>query len=101
MKHKKNILQLAILIFMVFSLSFVMPKSFAVWSDVQLIKSTPTSVSLGEWEQVFPWDPNETYEEGDLVIVDGIVYEAKRNNPSREPGVDVGWQRDWSSNGPA
>lgn len=100
MKKKQRILHLAIFTFMVFSLSFVMPKSYAIWSDVQLVESTTSSVLLGEWEQIFPWDANQTYSEGDLVIVDGIIYEAKRDNPTREPG-ERGYRRDWNNNGPA
>ena len=101
MRHKKIILIIAILTLMVFSSLSLTKNTYAYWigavngaSDI----ATGT-VILGEWNQIFQWDPDATYEAGDIVTNNGITYEAKRNNPTREPGVDNGWNRDWDELG--
>lgn len=97
MDKKRKILTLAIAIFMVLSFSLTTSKTFAYWAMVAstTTHSTPM-LTTGSWPQVFEWDPNATYLEGDLVTNNGVIYEAKRDNPTREPGVDKGWNRDWS-----
>ena len=100
MKIKKKLLSLSLAIFMVFSLSFTTSESFAFWatgttgdiSDVAL-----TSVTTGTWDQGFPWDINATYVIGDLVTNNGITYRAKKDNPTKEPGVDGGWSSQWTA----
>ena len=97
MDKKHKILTIAIAIFMVLSLSLTTSKTLAYWAEAKSASTTTTAtVTTGEWSQAFQWDPNATYLEGDLVTNNGITYEAKRDNPTREPGVDSGWNRDWT-----
>ncbi len=96
MKIKKRLLIISIMIFMVFSAGSLMHSTFAFWSNVNLNDQVSDQVPIGEWNQIFQWDPDATYLEGDLVTNNGITYEAKRDNPTREPGVDSGWNRDWT-----
>ena len=98
MKIKRTLLYLSLAIFMVFSLSLVIPNSFAYWTGITLddtSDATSTTVTTGDWDQAFPWDSNTTYLKGDLVTNNGVTYKAKRNNPTSEPGVGK-WNKDWS-----
>jgi chitodextrinase len=97
MIQKHRILKIAIMTLMVLSTSLVTSDTLAYWSNGLQTSSNNAiaSIAVGDWNQVLQWDSNATYNEGDQVINDGVIYTAKRNNPSREPGVDKGWQRDW------
>lgn len=95
MKTKKRLLHIAILTFMVFSASFIIPSSLAYWSNIQMQDTAQASVIIGEWNQIFDWDEDKIYEEGDLVFYNGELYEAKRDNPTREPG-SPGSRKDWT-----
>ncbi|MFP4078751.1 MAG: carbohydrate-binding protein [Candidatus Izemoplasmataceae bacterium] len=97
MRFKHKLFVLSLLTLMVFSSLFAMSGSYAFWRG-DVIGSSDTaiaSVMTGEWDQVFEWDPNATYLDGDVVENNGVLYEAKRDNPDREPGVAKGWNRDW------
>ncbi len=99
MKIKKAFLLISIAIFMVFSLSFTTSESFAYWASSinDAIDTLQTAtVTIGTWSQVFPWDANETYVIGDLVTNNGTTYRAKKDNPTKEPGVDGGWNSQWT-----
>lgn len=97
MRMKRILLILSIATLMVLSSLSLVTDTYAFWrGDVTGSSDTATaSVSTGEWDQVFPWDPNTTYLAGDVVENNGVLYEAKRDNPTREPGVDNGWNRGW------
>lgn len=96
---KKCLLVLTILLLMVSSLLGFMSQSYAYWqAGIGNADTMATgTITTGAWNQPFEWDPNVTYEAGDLVINNGVIYEAKRNNPTREPGGEPGWQRDWDA----
>jgi hypothetical protein len=97
MKLKKTFLVLAIVIFMVFSLSFATSDSLAYWAtSINGNNNTEVAtVTIGTWAQAFPWDINETYAIGDQVTNNGVTYQAKKDNPTKEPGVDGGWNSQW------
>lgn len=96
MKKKHRFLKIAIVTFMVLFSSYMSSNTFAYWSNIDLIDTTVENVNIGEWVQAFQWDPNQTYSAGDQVINNGVIYTAKKDNPTREPGVDSGWNRDWA-----
>lgn len=98
MKINKLILKVSIISLMVFSPMIVTDESHAYWAGAinDSANSAIGTVTTGTWEQIFQWDPNKTYSAGDLVTNNGNTYEAKRDNPTREPGVGGGWQRDWT-----
>ncbi len=99
MKINKVFLYLSLAIFMVFSLSLVTPNSFAYWTEGtigDISDTASTNVSTGTWTQAFPWDTNATYVTGDLVTNNGTTYQAKKDNPTKEPGVDGGWNSQWT-----
>ena len=97
MKLKKTFLALAIIIFMVFSLSFVTSDSLAYWANgVTITQGSQTStVTIGTW--ILPWDINTSYLAGDQVTNNGVTYQAKKDNPTKEPGVDSGWTSEWTA----
>lgn len=103
MNKKRKLLNITIVLFMVLSLSLSIGHTLAYWQgDVVGDFDTATAtVDTGEWNQAFPYDPNTTYLTGDRVTNNGFIYEAKRDNPTREPGVDGGWNRGWNEIGPA
>lgn len=97
MQKKRKFLELAIVLFMVFSVSLTTSSTLAYWTEVNGSSETAVAtVTAGQWQQTFTWDANETYLAGDLVTNNGITYQAKRDNPTRQPGVDPGWNRDWT-----
>jgi hypothetical protein len=97
MKKKYNILKAAIAIFMVLSTSLVTSDTLAYWAEAQNAQASATAtVNTGDWAQAFPFDENYSYQVGDLVTNNGVTYEAKKSGSLREPGVDRGWNRDWT-----
>ena len=98
---KRRLLSFFVLSFMVFSSLLGISHSYAYWIGgvAGASETANITVSTGEWNQAFEWDPDATYSTGDRVTNNGIIYEAKRNNPDREPGVDNGWRRDWTEIG--
>jgi capsule polysaccharide export protein KpsE/RkpR len=99
MKIKQIFLTLSITNFMVFSLSLVTADSFAYWQGsviVNLDTTQSATVTVGTWAQAFPWDPNATYVIGDIVTNNGVTYTVKKENPTKEPGVDKGWHSEWT-----
>jgi heme-binding NEAT domain protein len=97
MSEKRKILRIAIFVFMVLSISLTTSQTLAYWAQPPSIVSTTTTgtVTTGTWEQAFPYDPNATYLDGDLVTNNGVTYSAKGDFPTKEPGVDNGWNSDW------
>ncbi len=98
MRKKRNLLILTITMFMALSSLSLVTDTYAFWrGDVTGSSDTATAtINTGEWDQVFQWAPNTTYLAGDVVENNGVFYEAKRDNPTREPGVDNGWQQGWT-----
>lgn len=97
MNKKRKLLNITIVLFMVLSLSLSIGNTLAYWQgDVVGDSDTATAmVDTGEWNQAFPWDPNKTYTVGDRVTNNGVTYEAKKDAPTREPGVTGGWKSEW------
>jgi hypothetical protein len=54
-------------------------ESFAYWAS-DIVEPTAaqntTTIHIGEWDQAFPYNNNNDYEPGDLVIFNGNTYEA-------------------------
>ena len=99
MNNKKTFLAIAIAIFMVFSLSVTTSESFAYWASsvngANNITQTAT-VTIGTWSQAYPWSSTESYLTGDLVTHNGTTYQAKKDYPTKEPGVQNGWTSEWT-----
>ena len=98
MKIKRKILFLAIVSFMFLASSFVTSDSYAYWaSSVSNASSTEVATdSIGVWTFTVPWTSGDTYLTGDLVTNNGSTYRAKTDNPTKEPGVDKGWNSQWT-----
>jgi len=99
MNIKKTFLALAITIFMVFSLSLTISESFAYWSSglgADSAVNSDVTVTVGTWTFVAPWDSGTSYAIGDQVTHNGTTYQAKKNNPTKEPGVSSGWKSEWT-----
>ena len=93
----KKIIYYPIIMLMVLLTLYNTSESYAYWSTVKLSDHVNETVTIGEWTIIFQWDPNKTYVIGDLVTNNGVTYRAKRNNPTREPGVSNGWSSDWTA----
>ena len=98
MSIKRRMLSFFLLTFMVISSLLVIGESYAYWMGGAAGASDNATINIttGEWNQAFEWDPNATYSTGDRVINNGITYEARRDNPTREPGVGGGWRSEWT-----
>lgn len=99
MKKKRKILRIAILAFMVISLSLTTSHTLAYWSEGNSVKDTiTTNVVTGTWEQAFPYDSNyNDYEAGDLVTYNGRTYRALSGLAnSLTPGSGWFWWLGWS-----
>ena len=92
----KKILIYPIMCLMVLSTFYHTSQTYAYWSTINLSDTISETVEIGEWTVILQWDPNKTYVIGDRVINNGITYEAKKNNPTREPGVSSGWNSEWT-----
>ena len=100
MNIKKIFLAISIAIFMVFSLSLTTSESFAFWSSGFIGDSAinpDVTVTVGTWTFATPWDSGTTYLIGDRVTHNGTTYEAKKDNPTKEPGVAAGWTSEWTA----
>lgn len=103
MSNLQKYLRIAILSLVVFSSLSVVSDSYAYWASNITGDATVDNATLtmGTWAAILQWDPAATYVIGDQVINNNTIYEAKKNNPSREPGVDGGWNSEWIVIGPA
>jgi len=98
MNVKQVVIKLTMILFMVFAVSSVTEYSYAYWAtNVTPPSSVNTTGTVGVGTYTFSaqWDPGTTYSIGDRVTNNGVTYEAKKNNPTKEPGVDTGWKSDW------
>ncbi|QWC00169.1 hypothetical protein KHQ88_00980 [Mycoplasmatota bacterium] len=101
MKKKGKILRIAILAFMVISLSLTTSHTLAYWAEpiivTESIESSET-ITAGDWEQAFPYDSNyNDYEAGDLVTYNGRTYRALSGLAnSLTPGSGWFWWLGWS-----
>lgn len=105
MSTLRNLLKISILTLVVFSALSQVNDSYAYWAS-NITQASPDTVSnntvtVGTWTAILPWDPATTYVIGDRVISAGSIYEAKKDNPTKEPGVDGGWNSQWLLIGPA
>ena len=103
MSIKRIIPTITMMLFMVFALSQVTESTFAYWaSSITGDNDTATAnVTMGDWQTIPAWDSQSTYLTGDQVQHNGTVYEAKKDNPTKEPGVSGGWKSEWLEIGPA
>ena len=92
MNIKKKLLTIAIGTFMVFSLSLTTSESLAYWTAGFAADNAVTSptVTSGTWDYIGPWGSGISYVTGDKVTHNGTTYQAKKDNPTKEPGVDGG-----------
>ena len=100
MNKKRKILRIAIAVFMVFALFLTTSQTLAYWAEPTVVTETAEStgvVSVGDWEQAFPYDPNfNDYVAGDLVTYNGQTYEARNDYAnSLTPGVGWFWWLGW------
>ncbi|QMS84625.1 hypothetical protein [Candidatus Xianfuyuplasma coldseepsis] len=99
MDIKRVIKKVAIMTFMIFTISSVTDNTFAYWTTNVLGPADGTTtgtVLVGTWTTVSPYDPNTSYNIGDLVENNGITYEAKKSGLLKEPGVETGWKSEWT-----
>ena len=104
MNVKKVFLTAAMMLFMVFAVSGLADQTYAYWASNVTAPADTNSIgtaAIGTWSVIPQWDPAATYVIGDQVVNNGTIYEAKKNNPTREPGVDGGWNSEWLVIGPA
>ncbi len=102
MNIKRSAFRIAVIIIMGFSISSVIEYSYAYWaSNVLPPTNTPTegNVSVGTYTYYEPWTSDGVYVIGDQVTHNGVIYQAKKNNPTKEPGVDGGWNSQWTAIG--
>lgn len=99
MKKKYNILKAAIMIFVVLSTSLVTSETLAFWANVQGAQDSATAtVATGDWDQAFSYDANYSYQVGDLVINNGVIYEATKSGFLLEPTGGGGkWNSQWNA----
>jgi len=92
---KRKILIFVLASLMVLSSLFMVSGSYAYWSsDVSGANTTAiASINIGEWNQVFEWSSDNTYSQGDIVERNGVLYEARQDNPFFTPGGFLSW---WS-----
>jgi len=76
-KKRMKVRHIFVIILMLFLI--VTNDSFAYWASnivaPNAVDSSATIV-IGEWSQAFPYDGSTDYEVGDLVIFNGVTYEA-------------------------
>jgi hypothetical protein len=96
---KRLALKIAVITFMVFAVSSVTEYSFAYWASNVVPPPTTTTtgdVGVGIFDYYELWSINGVYLIGDQVKNNGVIYQAKKNNPTKEPGVDGGWNSQWT-----
>jgi hypothetical protein len=103
MRRLYKTLRIAILSLVVFSALSVASESYAYWaSSITGNNAVDTAtVTMGTWQTIPQWDPAGTYLTGDQVVNNGFIYQAKKDNPTKQPGVDNGWTSQWTEIGPA
>ncbi len=100
MTKKRKFLRIAIAVLMVFSLLLTTSQTLAYWAQPTVVTTTANStgeVSIGDWDQVFPYDSNfNDYVAGDMVTYNGQTYEARGDYAnSFTPGVGWFWWLGW------
>ena len=95
-------LRIAILSLVVFSALSGVSESYAYWASSIAgdADTVVASVSMGTWTFYEPWSSSGSYLIGDQVQHNGVIYEAKKDNPTKEPGVSGGWTSQWTEIGP-
>lgn len=99
MNIKRTVFKIAVMIFMVFAVSSVTEYSYAYWASGVTGNSATESavdVTVGTFTFYEAWDANTTYNTGDIVKHNGVIYQAKKNGVTKEPGVDGGWNSQWN-----
>lgn len=99
MDIKQIIKKVAIMTFMIFTVSSVTDNTFAYWASnvtAPVDGTTTGTVLVGTWTTVAQYDPNTSYAVGDIVENNGLTYQAKKSGLLKEPGVANGWSSDWT-----
>ncbi len=102
MDIKRLALRITVIIIMVFAVSSVTEYSYAYWASNVTVPSninTEGDVSVGIFDYYEPWASDGVYVTGDQVTHNGVIYQAKKDNPTKEPGVDGGWSSQWTAIG--
>ena len=99
MNLKRLALKIAVITIMVFAVSSVTEYSYAYWASNVTAPSNMTTegdVGVGTFAYYEPWTSDGVYAVGDQVSHNGVIYQAKKANPTKEPGVDAGWNSQWT-----
>jgi len=96
-KTLKRLLILSVVSLLFLASSFATSESYAYWASSVDNANNNTAVTgtIGTWIQ--SWSSSETYVVGDQVTNNGTTYQAKKDNPTKEPGVDNGWSSQWTA----
>lgn len=96
MKTLKRLLILSVVSLFLLASSFATSESYAYWVSTvnPATGDSSTTVVLGSWIQA--WSATESYLTGDQVTHNGLTYQAKKDNPTKEPGVDNAWTSQWT-----
>jgi len=94
MKKTNRILKVAIMIFMVLSVSLITDRTYSFWVSTILSPEAQTSnaeILVGSWSYngVEEWEPNAGYTIGDQFIYNGIIWEIRGGgNYNNPPGTN-------------
>ena len=96
---KRLAVKIAVITFMVFAVSSVTEYSYAYWASNIVAPAdidTVGTVSVGTYNYIEPWTIDGVYLIGDQVSNNGVIYQAKKDAPNKEPGIDSGWSSQWT-----
>lgn len=99
---KRLAVKIAVITLMVFAVSSVTEYSYAYWASNVLPPTdinTVGTVSVGTYNYIEAWTIDGVYIIGDQVSNNGVIYQAKKDAPTKEPGVDGGWSSQWTAIG--
>lgn len=99
MNLKHLALKIAVITIMVFAVSSVTEYSYAYWASNVTAPSninTVGDVGVGIFDYYELWTIDGVYLTGDQISHNGVIYQAKKDNPTKEPGVDSGWTSQWT-----
>ena len=82
---KKIIVFVLLLLYIATSLSVT--KVYALSWDNKIVTTIP-STTIGTWEYIAQWSAAATYNTGDKVIYNGIIYVALQTSTSKVPGAN-------------
>jgi hypothetical protein len=97
MKQIKK-LKFTVMVIMVFTMLLLTSETYAYWSNGIRSNSLAYTirVTIGEWNQTFPWRSTMTYQAGDRISYNGNTYEARFEHAAISPNSFLGffvWRR--------